>query len=65
MVRIPFTHVIEVSTEKFIDACDLTQLYELELLLNKRLNKLESEMGIQDMDRAAMKHKCLTKKRED
>ena len=57
MVTITLTHTLEISIEKFLDACNLSQLYELELLLGKRLSKIEQEQEIQVMDKAKMKHK--------
>ncbi|MDF1547146.1 MAG: hypothetical protein P1P88_04955 [Bacteroidales bacterium] len=64
MPSITLTHNLEVSLERFLEACTLSQLYELELLLGKKLNQVEQELEIQDMDKASMKHKILTKKSE-
>ncbi len=62
MPNITFNHLIDISPEKYIEACSLSELYELELLLGNKLTKLEKEMEIQDMDKASMKHKILTQK---
>lgn len=61
MPVINFHHTIDVDIERFLDACSLSQLYEVEILLAKKLSKIEQEMEIQDLDKASMKHKILVK----
>lgn len=63
MPTIPFYHEIDISPEKYIEACTLSQLYELELLLGPKLTRMEKEMEIQDMDKASMKHKIAIQKK--
>ena len=57
MPSINFTHNIDITPDRFIGACSLTELYELEILLHKKLNKIEQEMEVTDLDRASAKHK--------
>lgn len=48
VVTIPFRHNLEVTIEKFVDACDESQLNELCLLTNKKLDSIERDSIFQD-----------------
>ena len=41
LIQIPFTHIIDIDVDRLIQHCDSTQLYELILLANKKLDYLE------------------------
>ena len=41
LIRIPFNHTIDIDVDRLIQHCDSTQLYELILLANKKLDYLE------------------------
>lgn len=57
MPTITQTNKIEITPERFIEACSTIELYELEILLNKKLNLIESTSEVSPMDRANLKHK--------
>jgi hypothetical protein len=43
--------VITIPPEKYVSACDLSQLYELRLLTDKKIKQLEDEIQQADPDK--------------
>jgi hypothetical protein len=60
-------HFISIPPEKYVEACDLSQLYELEIHLYKKIKKLEADIQSQDsekdnyLDLANKKHQIILK----
>ena len=54
----------EESIEEFLEACDLTTLYELSILLPVYIKRLEAEQPdyISELDRASRKHSIIINK---
>jgi len=45
-IRITQTNELEISLEKFIAACDIVQLYELEMMIGKKLTEHEASFEV-------------------
>lgn len=43
MPNIDFTHRIEISPERFIEACSMAELMELDILLSKKLENVTEQ----------------------
>ena len=42
---------VKIEPEKYVAACDLSQLYELEIYLGKAIRKLEAEIQSENPDK--------------
>ena len=56
-----FNQSISISPEKYVNACDLAQLYELCLLADKRIKAFEEFGEYSEMDIANLKHEIILK----
>jgi len=45
-IKITQTNTLEISLEKFIEACTIVQLYELEMMINKKLEAHEASFKV-------------------
>ena len=54
----------EDNIEEFLEACNLTDLYELSILLPGYIKRLEAEQPdyISELDRASIKHSIIINK---
>ncbi len=60
MITIDYNLSVEISLQKLVNVCTKSQLYELDLLLGKRLKKIEKEEKLQNFDFSKSKQKQLS-----